>query len=196
MLSDAHPVPDASSIDTKADLRKHMRQVRRDLDAAHVTALSQALAQRLLELPELQQAHVVMSYGATPEEIDPSECEARLRSRGARVAHPRVEADGLAVVEVTATSAFSTGFAGIQEPLGPAMDPQHVDVVLVPGLAFDRSGRRLGQGKAYYDRLLPAMRAVRIGVAFDEQVIEQVPTDAHDQTMDLLVTPSSLIHCH
>ncbi|MEX2562596.1 MAG: 5-formyltetrahydrofolate cyclo-ligase [Nitriliruptoraceae bacterium] len=182
-------------IKAKRQLRSQMRQARRRLDPATVATASEAVASRLITLPEITHAHVVMIYGAAPDEIDPQGCEQPLRDRGARITYPRVEGNRLMVVEVAANSAFSTGFAGIQEPLGPPTDPQTVDVVVVPGLGFDRTGRRLGQGKGYYDQLLPTMRAIRIAVAFDEQIVDEIPTDAHDQAMDVIVTPSQLIRC-
>jgi len=188
--------PDGDTIiEAKRQLRSQMRKARRRLDSATVAAASEAVTNRLMTLPEIAQAHVVMVYGAAPDEVDPRGCEQPLRDRGARIIYPRVEGDRLEVVEVSVNSVFSTGFAGIQEPLGPPTDPQTVDVVVVPGLGFDRAGRRLGQGKGYYDRLLPAMRAIRIAVAFDEQIVDEIPADAHDQTMDVIVTPSQLIRC-
>lgn len=179
----------------KQALRSEIRQIRRQLDATAAIIAGDAVAAHLLELPETAQAHVVMVYGAAPDELDPRGCEQPFRDRGARVAYPRVEGDEIVVVEVTPASALTTGFGGIREPLGPPMDPESVDVVVVPGLAFDRTGRRLGHGKAYYDRLLPRMRATRIGVAFDEQIVEAVPADDHDQPMDMIVTPTQLIRC-
>lgn len=203
MIPDEHPPqahadpPETHSplAAAKQALRTQMREVRRQLDATVARLAGDAVAARLIELPELSRAHVVMLYGAAPDELNPQGCEQPLRDRGARVAYPRVEDDRLVVVEVTATSALTTGFGGIREPLGPPMDPASVDVVVVPGLAFDRTGRRLGHGKAYYDRLLPRMRAIRIAVAFDEQLVDEVPAGDQDQTMDLVVTPSQLIHC-
>ena len=91
---------------------------------------------------------------------------------------------------------------GILEPVvDPAspnvnrVDPQEFDVVLVPGLAFDRAGRRLGRGKGYYDKFLAQTKpsAVRIAVAYDFQIVPEVPTDENDQLVHYIATPTQLV---
>jgi 5-formyltetrahydrofolate cyclo-ligase len=89
------------------------------------------------------------------------------------------------------------GHQGIPEPLPHCrtLDLAAVDWVLVPGVAFDRDGRRLGYGGGYYDRLLPLLspRAARIAGAFDLQIVARVPAGPHDITVDAIVTPSEMI---
>ena len=96
---------------------------------------------------------------------------------------------------------FRSGRFGIREPRpdnGP-VEPGAAageDVVwLVPGLGFDRSGRRLGRGRGYYDRLLRGVRGLTIGVAFDWQIVPEIPAGALDARMDMLVTETALIPC-
>jgi len=74
----------------------------------------------------------------------------------------------------------------------PVIDPATLDVVLVPGVAFDRQGGRLGFGGGYYDRLLPTTPALRIGVTYDECLCDALPCGEHDQRMDWIVTPTEL----
>jgi 5-formyltetrahydrofolate cyclo-ligase len=84
---------------------------------------------------------------------------------------------------------------GMLEPAAdlPVIDPTEVDVVLVPGVAFDRRGVRLGFGGGYYDRFLPTTPAVRVGVAFDECLVDELPRAEHDQKMGWIATPAGLI---
>lgn len=88
---------------------------------------------------------------------------------------------------------------GIREPdpeQWPAADIQTIDLALIPGLAFDRSGNRLGRGKGFYDRLLgsPGFRALKIGIVTERFLLPEIPVEAHDIRMDLVLTESSL-HC-
>ena len=86
---------------------------------------------------------------------------------------------------------------GMLEPAAdlPVVDPAEIDVVLVPGVAFDRRGGRLGFGGGYYDRFLLTTSAQRVGIAFDECLAEEIPCGAHDQRMDWVATPSEMINC-
>jgi 5-formyltetrahydrofolate cyclo-ligase len=86
---------------------------------------------------------------------------------------------------------------GMLEPVAslPVVDPATVDVVLVPGVAFDRRGGRLGFGGGYYDRFLPTTPALRVGIAFDQCLAEELPCDEHDQRMDWVATPTEIIDC-
>ena len=111
---------------------------------------------------------------------------AALWSSGHRVLLPRVVDDGLELAD--ANAGLAAGYRGIPEPTGPAVDPMAVDVILVPGVGFSRDGRRLGQGGGYYDRLLTQVAALKVGVAFSCQISEQIPVQAHDQAMDVIVT--------
>jgi len=92
---------------------------------------------------------------------------------------------------------IARGYLGIDEPMGhcPSVDPSEIDWVLVPGVAFDLSGHRIGYGGGYYDRLLPTLRADarRIAGAFELQIIERVPAAAHDLRVDAIVTEARTI---
>jgi 5-formyltetrahydrofolate cyclo-ligase len=82
------------------------------------------------------------------------------------------------------------------EPKPEAVRPvanDHIDVALVPGLAFDETGNRLGRGMGYFDRILQDLRGVKIALAYDFQVLSEVPTEAHDTPMDFIVTEKRLI---
>lgn len=86
---------------------------------------------------------------------------------------------------------------GMLEPAAdlPVVDPATLDVVLTPGVAFDRRGGRLGLGGGYYDRFLPTTPALRVGIAFDQCLAEELPCSEHDQRMDWVATPTETIHC-
>jgi 5-formyltetrahydrofolate cyclo-ligase len=76
---------------------------------------------------------------------------------------------------------------GIREPQGPAVEPAAIDLVVVPGVAFTLTGARLGHGKAYYDRFLATVGAPKVGVCFDEQLVDELPMEPHDVWLDKVV---------
>lgn len=87
------------------------------------------------------------------------------------------------------------GHYGIREPLQSCapVELNRLDFILVPGIAFDLHGRRLGRGKGYYDRLLAAVRGKTCGVAFDEQIVNQIPVEPHDSDVNCILTPARWI---
>ncbi len=108
---------------------------------------------------------------------------------------PRVGANGIEPVLLKRKDAsFSLDASGIRAPDGPTVPTEMVDLVVVPGLAFDHEGRRLGRGGGHYDRFLPKLRreTVTIGVCFDTQVVERVPTSDHDWRLQYVVTPTRI----
>lgn len=179
--------------DRKTALRRSVRDARRSLSEHERREASEAISARIRLLPELLTTRVVLVYAASPYEVDVEAAANHLRTRGVRTLYPRVRGDDLDLVPVARLDELVDGHRGIREPRGPAADPGIVDAVLVPGVAFDLRGRRLGQGGGHYDRLLPQIDdAMRIGVAFTCQIVPQVPMDDHDIEMDLLVTERSV----
>jgi len=164
------------------------------MDPATRRAAGEAAAVRALALPQLANARTVLVYAAMPEELDASPLAAALRTRGARTAYSRVCAPGGLTLHWSDGDDLEAGPFGIREPAesSPKADAAEIDVVIVPGTAFDESCRRLGMGGGFYDRLLPRLRpgVVTIGLAFDEQIVDEVPTEAHDVPLDLVVTPT------
>lgn len=173
----------------KRALRRRMRAWRRDRSPAETAAASARIRRRLAGLAPLQQAHTVLLFAAMPGEVDlaglavPRPCWPVVVGRGQplrlRGAGPR-----------------APGPFGISEPTAacPEIDPAEVDVVIVPGLAFDTAGGRLGMGGGFYDRTLAGMRALRIGVGFASQRVAAVPREPHDLPLDWLVCDDGLWH--
>jgi 5-formyltetrahydrofolate cyclo-ligase len=180
----------------KRALRSAAAAARRQLDERQRRAASAAICDRILALPELRSVRTVLLYAATPVEADPAALIEPLRGRGVRLLYPRVRGDELDLVAAADLAALEHGFRGIREPVGPRVDPEAVDVALVPGVAFDPCGGRLGHGGGHYDRLLGQLRddGVRIGVCFACQVVPRVPLEDHDEAVDLVVTEHATYH--
>ena len=131
-----------------------------------------------------------MSYVAFGSEADLGAINESVIAAGHRLLVPRVEAGVIVAVERTVDGETVRSDYGIEEPIGPAVDPAEIDVVLVPGVAFDRRGRRLGYGAGYYDGFLPQLRegTALVGVCFSVQVVDEVPVEDHDVLIDVVVS--------
>lgn len=182
----------------KAAARQLARAARCALSDEHCRAADAAIARLLLAMPELADARVVLAYNALREEVDLAPALTALRERGTAIAYPRVESPGvLGLHLVTEETLLVPGPMGLTEPAAdtPRVPRETIDAVLVPGVAFDQHGWRLGFGGGFYDRLLPTLRpeCVTIGIAYDEQVLTDLPSEDHDQRVDAVVTPTRVI---
>ncbi len=183
----------------KALVRFRARAARRTVLPEMRTAHAYAIAERMLHLPEVIDAAAVMLYGASPEEADPSVLEAALRDLGKRIAYPRVAGGhDLTIHWVDDPGVLVVGAFGLMQPRdGTAFAPlEEIDAIVVPGVAFDEEGNRLGFGGGYYDTLLSGADAPpTIGIAYDEQVVGRVPHEDRDRPVNVLVTPTRTIRC-
>ncbi|HEX9888170.1 MAG TPA: 5-formyltetrahydrofolate cyclo-ligase, partial [Nitriliruptorales bacterium] len=150
---------------------------------------------RLLELPEVQAAQRVLLYASQGDELGTERVIAALMIRGAEVLLPRVAGAALEVVAIDTVDGLPAGYRGVREPVGPAVDPRDLDVAIVPGLAFDAAGGRLGRGGGHYDRLLQTLPAqtLRVGLCFAVQLVARVPHEEHDQRVDVVVTEDGCV---
>ncbi len=177
----------------KEAIRKEMRAKRRAVTPDQREAASRLLTERLLQNPHIKSAACVAVYMASVQELDLAALIAELLRRGIQIAAPRWNGTDydLAVLESLETSALREGPMHILEPQATARQiaPSQVDVWLIPGLAFTHAGSRLGYGGGWYDRLLAnaAPAAHRIGVGYDFQVLEALPTEMHDCSLTEIV---------
>ena len=194
--------PNAEQISArKAKLRDAFRARRDALDPGVREAATRAIEERLANSASLKTAHVVHCYVGIGSEVGSESLIRGLLLRGQRVVCPRVLGRGrLAHLEVTEIDSLVEGPMGLREPDAGRADPvdlAEVDVMLVPALAFDRRGIRLGYGGGYYDRAITELRArghaTTIGVGFEAQLVDELPREAHDQPVDLVVTETRTI---
>jgi 5-formyltetrahydrofolate cyclo-ligase len=170
---------------TKSDLRIVARENRRALAHPDFAA---AIARHAEALP-IQQGSVAGGYHALPDEADPALLLERLVELGCHIAYPRVagKASPLEFHRVPDGAVMAPGAFGIHEPLDswPRAKP---DLMLVPLLAFDATGHRLGYGGGFYDRTLSLLDVPAIGIAYCGQEVASLPHDTHDRTLDMVLT--------
>lgn len=180
-------------------LRSQQREFLSNLDAEAKLVASAAMLTHLLDSSAWEKAKSVGIYLADASEPNLDGVVAAGSPLGKSIAAPRI-AWGTGQMEprvVSGAHEIEIRRHGIREPLEscPLLDPAELDAVLVPGLAFDGFGGRLGRGGGYYDRFLPRLSTscAVIGVCFAEQVVDRVPSGPHDARMDMLLTPRGLL---
>jgi len=160
---------------------------------------AQAVLGHLARCADFSDASCVALYAALPGEVPTRPCFELLRERGAETLFPRIETDGLAFCSVARWEDLEPGRYGVLEPPRAAAlrRLEEADLVLVPGLAFDAQGNRLGQGKGYYDAALPALGVGPpiVGMAHAFQVLAQVPHGSRDRRVDAIVTENGMQWC-
>lgn len=157
---------------------------------------ARALAERVLDLPELAGAGCLALYAATATEPATAPLIAALLDAGRTVLLPRVRDPLLEWVAVSSDTPMVPGAHAIPEPqAGSPRDLGAAQAIVVPALAVDMAGRRLGQGGGYYDRALIGTTAPVIALVFDDEVLEVIPTQSHDRRVDVIVTPARSIRC-
>ncbi len=171
-----------------------MREKRRALTNDDVSQLSKAIQDNLFTLDALRDAKSVCVFMSSFKEPDTTAVIARLFDEGKTVSAPvsDTETSTLTLIRVKSMKDFRKGAYGIAEPSGTEK-VNDADVILVPGLAFDRSGARMGFGKGYYDRLLSLANAVKIGLCYDFQLFDDIPKEEHDAPMNYIVTEKEII---
>lgn len=180
----------------KAGLRRKMRARRAGLDPAASATASAAAQARLCAMPAFARARRVACYLAAPGEVATDRILQACFENGKTVAVParRAAPADYALCLLKRDSALRAGALGIAEPAAPEwVEAADMDFIVVPGVAFDAAGHRLGQGLGCYDRMLAgAGRAFKAGLAFEWQVVPEVPADAHDVAMDAVVTERTI----
>ncbi|MFI9602709.1 5-formyltetrahydrofolate cyclo-ligase [Streptomyces sp. NPDC004069] len=189
----------------KRTLRREILTVRKTLTVDEVREAAHALAERALELPELTGARTIAAYVSVGTEPGTPPLLDALRARGARVLLPALLPDndldwGAYTGEGSLARVQHAGRMALFEPAGERLGPDAVtaaDVVLLPGLAVDARGMRLGRGGGSYDRVLARLEAARahpalVVLLYDTEVVEHVPEEPHDQPVQAVVTPSGV----
>jgi len=184
---------------SKAEIRARAHEARCRLPEKD--RRSQTIGRRLTELPSFQAARSVLMYVHVRHEVHTADCIAQQLAAGRHIVIPYCAGDDLRLFRLRDLAELTIGCFGILEPpvalrsdSERVIQPQQLDLLVLPGVAFDRHGGRLGHGRGYFDRLLPQIRtdALLIGLAFDCQIVDRVPMFDHDVPVDLVVTESAV----
>ncbi|WP_303721411.1 5-formyltetrahydrofolate cyclo-ligase [Malonomonas rubra] len=178
--------------------RQQQLHLRKQLDEATCHELSLRIQQRLVAAECFCSAETLALYSPINNEVHTDNLLAIARSQGKKVCYPRVAGDGLQFVAIESLAELQPGAFGVAEPIGDQqLDAQMIDLLVVPGVAFDQDGFRLGYGKGFYDRELSRMAqsTVSVGLCYEFQLCDSLPIEEHDQQLDYVVTETQLIPC-
>lgn len=186
--------------DAKQTLRTSLRKRRRLLSAAEIAELSRRVCERVCALPLFAEARRLILYSADDNEVPTEGIWQTAMAHDKAVYYPRIVDDtALEFVCRAPGERLVPGTFGILvPPAGPLLQPLlATDLVLTPGVAFDRRGNRLGRGRGYYDRAFRTVLAggVRVGLAFELQLVRDLPVTVGDVAVDYIVTERRLIVC-
>jgi 5-formyltetrahydrofolate cyclo-ligase len=184
---------------TKTELRREARRRMASQTPEDRLLRGRAIMERLLAEPEIAAARSILLYSSLPEEVPTELIAEDAWRRGVIVTYPRClpETREMTIHEVAELSMLEADAYGIPAPGAacPLIGVGEIDVAIVPGLAWDRTGGRLGRGAGYYDRLLghPEFRGLRCGVFFATQEMEAIPMERWDVRLDLIVTEAETL---
>ena len=179
-------------------IRNAALRQRRELSALEKSQAESAMLGSLLSWEVFKNAGVIHIFISTPDEPDTSPIIEHCWNSGKKIAVPAVLPDTFDLFhsEINSFDDLVSGMHGTQEPSPERrikINPESFDLVIVPGIAFDRQGGRLGHGKGYYDRFLELTNAFRLGLTFDCQLLETVPTELHDIPMNAILSESGIV---
>ncbi len=168
-----------------------MLQRRNTLNSQEISQRSKSIQEFVINSKEFQQAKVVGAYFAFGSEVTTELIIERAKLRGKKIALPRVEEDKITFYELLSTRSLMRGRFGIMEP-PPYGKMTEIDLLVVPGIAFDKKGNRLGYGKGFYDRLLSGKRTFSIGLAYSFQLLENLPHNRYDKRLDAIASEDGI----
>ena len=167
----------------KREIRHKIKNMRQMLTEGERISAADAVFSQLEQTAAFMLADRILMYHSLPDEVS------------THAFLPRVNGVNLEILPYD-EQRLELGSFHIEEPTGEnTVDPEEIELIVVPAVAFDRKGTRLGRGKGFYDRLLASTKAVTIGVGYDFQLIDEVPAEPHDVPMNMVVTQTSVILC-
>ncbi len=196
LLKKEKPLMDINNNRSKTELRSVIRAKLEKISPAVRAVESIELNERLKA--QMPSAHTVLFFAPLPDELDVWPVLELALALGTTCALPFFDAEkkiyGAKVVQTLKTD-IVIGKFGVREPAASCVEIalDQFDLVLVPGMAFDLHGNRLGRGRGFYDRLLPAASGVKCGICYDHLLLEKIPTEPHDAKVDFILTPTRVV---
>lgn len=180
----------------KTEIRKYIKEMKKNLTGEEIRLRSNRIAKKLFESPFYKQSECIYLYVSYNQEVDTVGIIKYILEDKKRVAVPKVVDKNMEFHEITSLDQLSEGAFGIQEPTVNKLvseDPEWAssNLMIIPGLAFDKNGSRIGHGGGYYDRYLhkyPDKIGSKIALAYDFQVLEHIDIESYDEKIDGIIT--------
>ena len=175
----------------KSDIRKHIKACKLNIQQEDRREAAISVMNKIETLPQFKEAKNILLYNALPDEL-PTDCMLERWESDKDLFLPVVCGDTL-VIKRYNRDMLKVGAFGIIEPMGEEVDVDLIDLIIVPGVAFDRKRNRLGRGKGFYDRLLTTSNAFFAGVGYHIQLIDTIPVEKHDIKMNCIITEREIL---
>ncbi len=185
----------------KVQLRQQLQETLAGIPDAERIEMSKKICQNLVATEQFQRASVVMCFLSLPQEVDTTPIILHAWQQEKIVAVPKVSWQQRHMIPIEINSleiGLATGTFGLKNPTCGVPTPfEEIDLVITPGIGFAKNGDRLGRGGSYYDHFFTSdrLKAVKCGIAFSQQIVDKVPTEDHDQPLDLIVTDKGVTIC-
>ncbi len=177
----------------KNRIRKELLEKRNKLSVYELLKKSNEIISKLVSLEEFKKAEKLLCYISFDNEVYTHGLIKEYVGKK-KIAVPVVRGNELILSYINDWNDLSTGAYGILEPREIKIAlPEDIQVAIIPGIAFDKKGYRIGYGKGYFDRLLPKMNALKIALAFDFQLLDELPREKHDVKMDMIITDKRIL---
>lgn len=176
----------------KNQIRSAIRALKRGMNETEKQLEADKVFAKIEELAHFQQANNILIYWSTPDELPTQQFINKWVGRK-QILLPRVVGDDIEIRSYNAKTDLKKGNLGIWEPITDDVFSGSIDLVIVPGMAFDMQRNRMGRGKGYYDRFFSSVQSVKWGVCFNCQLLTSIPITDEDVKMDMIISPTQLI---
>lgn len=181
----------------KAELRKEMTRLLKRQTEQEGGRKSGLITGELVRLKEYSEAKTILAYVSMQEEVSTAGFITKANGDGKCVVVPAVDPgkESMTLHKIKSLEELAPGYLGIREPKDRtcAIPCEKLDLAVVPGLAFDRRGNRLGRGKGMFDRLFEGAKCPKVALAFDFQLVDSVPVEKHDFPVDVIITEKRIL---
>ncbi|MBN1898088.1 MAG: 5-formyltetrahydrofolate cyclo-ligase [Spirochaetes bacterium] len=181
--------------DQKQLLRKEIKVRMEKLSKRERIEKEHQIYRNLFAMAKFKKSVHILSYVSFKNEVDTKYIIQRSIEEGKKVYVPRVDEDTneLKICALSSFKELKKGYRGIPEPINEPVEKEKFDLILVPGLAFDPNGFRLGRGEGYFDKYLDKVKGFKVGLGFFLQIVEKIPVEGHDIKMNMIITEKGFI---
>lgn len=178
----------------KKELRKTIRELKRRITPTLAYSSANDVLHNLEKIAIFKRSKSILLYSSLPDELDTAPIIGTCLGQCKDIYLPRVEGNDIVILKANDLH-LAKGSYNIYEPTGDNIitDISIIDIAIIPGIAFDKKGNRLGRGKGFYDRFLSNFKGTKIGIGYEFQLLDAIPVEEHDKCMDWVVTPNAVI---
>lgn len=181
----------------KQVIREKINTNRKNIHPALISEKSKKIIENLITLSEYKQTNTIMPYLSLDFEVDTKEfIKDELSKNNKTIIVPFVEGNDIQISRLNDFEDLKQGKFNVLEPIKKESHQGNIDLILIPGVAFDKKGSRIGFGKGFYDRFLEKNKdSLKVALAFEEQIVDLIPAEQHDIPVDMIITEKRIMRC-